>query len=131
MIKLKKQHKRTVSSGLYVIEKSIDELLFLLTGKNESSTYDIINDSEVKNDAELISKIEGIKKAIKVIAVKYTLTRLTLTKSQLIRAKKSTLELYAEELLPDFLEKRYGNTGIDNKTYRNDINNLINAIKSI
>ncbi|MBN1632560.1 MAG: hypothetical protein JW917_00165 [Ignavibacteria bacterium] len=131
MIKLKKQHKRTVSSGLYVIEKSIDELLCLLMNRVESSTYGIIADSGIQKDAELISKIFRIKKALKEIVNKYSLTRLTLTQSQLIKSKKTTLELYAEELLPGFLEQRYGKMEIDNNTYRNDINKLINAIKSI
>jgi hypothetical protein len=131
MTKLKKQHKRTVSTGLYIIEKSIDDLLYLITNEIDSSTYKIISDKYKKNNPELKEILYKIKKQLSLISGKYFLSGKEINLSDLINAKKNTLEIYAEELLPDYLEMKYGKMDIDVEEFGNEIIKLINTIKQI
>ena len=130
-VKLPKNHLRSVSVSMYLVEKSIDEYEELLKEKKGGVTYEIVNDideQEIKSDLEVIS---GVRKMISKMSEKYGLNRDITYLSRIRNSKKSKMW----EILCDTNSKRLKGFGelpndIGEEVDR-DINSIIELVERL
>jgi len=131
MIQLANNQKRAISSTIRVLEKSVNEMIFILSNKIKECTYEISQDINEENKAELLISLKNLKKFINDFAAKYSLENDITYHSQIFNSKKTFWQIYLEEISSYSLIKKYGSSDFDTKNYDNEINFLINYIKSI
>ncbi len=124
---LSKNHKRVLSSSLKIVEKSIDEIKYLLNEEVSSFTK-IEMDLNNTQINELITTIDTIKRKLVEFIKKYGLENEDYSFQQILHAKKS----YLWTVLCDTNSTKLDSYGMFNNDLRDefdeDINTLLNII---
>jgi len=131
MTQLQDNHKRVISSTFHILEKSIDDMIFILSNNINECTYEIHRDINENRKLELLLKLNNLKKYIADFVIDYSLEKEIAVQSQIFNSKKSFWIMHLEEISSVTLNKKYGNIEINTKEYDNALNILINYIKPI
>jgi|WetSurMetagenome_2_1015567.scaffolds.fasta_scaffold81398_3 hypothetical protein len=131
MTKLQDNHKRVISSTFHMLEKSIDDMIFILSNNIKECTYEIHRDISESRRLELLLKLNNLKKFIADFVKDNLLEKEITIQSHIFNSKISFWEIHLEEISSKTINKKYGNMGIDTKEYDDVLNFLINYIKSI
>ena len=131
MTKLQDNHNRVISSTFHMLEKSIDDMIFILSNNINECTYEIHRDISESRKLELLLKLNNLKKYIEDFVIDYSLEKEFTVQSQIFNSKKSFWIMHLEEISSKTLNKKYGNIEINTKDYDDALNFLINYIKSI
>lgn len=128
---LSQNHLRVISSTIRLVEKSLNDLQLILSGKLQLTTSKIKRNITEKRRQELLSKLNQLKKDITAFVEEFQLNIEVIRESQIINSKKSFLEIQLREITPEVLKRRYGsNTEID-RHYQNLLEMLINRISTL
>jgi len=114
-----------------MLEKSIDDMIFILSNNINECTYEIHRDISESRKLELLLKLNNLKKYIEDFVIDYSLEKEFTVQSQIFNSKKSFWIMHLEEISSKTLNKKYGNIEINTKDYDDALNFLINYIKSI
>ncbi len=123
-VKLPKNHLRSVSVSMYLIEKSVDELQEIIQKGKNGNTYQVVNDldeKELENDIKIISKV---KEKIAEMSGKYSLRKDVTYMSRIRNSKKSKMW----EILCDTNSKRLKGFGELPEDMAEEVDADINAI---
>jgi hypothetical protein len=131
MIQLQDNHKRVISSTFHMLEKSIDDMIFILSNKINECTYEIHRDIQESRRLELIIKLNNLKKFIADFVKDNSLEKNITIQSHILNSKKSFWEIYLEEISSKTINKKYGDMEVNTREYDDALNFLINYIKSI
>ena len=100
--KLPENHLRSISSKMYLIEKSIIETEDLLRRKSSSSCFEIVNDLQENEIEFVLEKISALKSLVEKLALKYDLKKNISYTSRVLEAKNSKIW----EILGDSYSRR-------------------------
>lgn len=128
MTALTENHNRALCSTLNVIERSLDDMISILNS-NEKITYEILPDLDIDR-SDLIIKLNKLKELLQDFISKYPIKREKISLKKLLNSKKSIWTIYLEEIKLKEITKKYS-FDANLPDYDNDLNNLIDYIKSI
>ncbi|MBM4159446.1 MAG: hypothetical protein FJ216_11815 [Ignavibacteria bacterium] len=131
MNSLSEKHKRAVSSTIHILEKSIDEMMYMLTNHFDGTSYKVKEDIDDKRKTEILKKIKKLKKLIENFSAEYKLNKNVIIQSRVFESKKTFWGIYLEDISSDRLNKKYGAMSVDEKEYDGKLQNMINFIKSL
>jgi hypothetical protein len=130
-ILLPDNHKRTLSSSLYLVEKLLTEMEELILEQNDSCCSEIINDIEKTVIENNLSVIQEAKTYICNLVEKYNTTRKSQHLKRIIDAKRTKIW----EILNDSFSKKLKGYGSFPQKYVNeydtDISTLIRITNEI
>ena len=130
-IHLSENHKRSLSSSMVVVEKSLLELEEMMLKQNSSCCNMLINDLDDETVKTNISTIKEAKNCICELAEKYDTTKEKLSLQRVIDAKQTRMW----EILTGTLSRKIKGYGTFPKEYANeydsDINRLLEIINKI
>ncbi|HKK12522.1 MAG TPA: hypothetical protein VJ945_06795 [Flavobacteriaceae bacterium] len=89
--KLPENYFRSISSKMYLIEKSIIETEDLLLRKSNGSCFEIVDDLEESEIEFVLQKISVLKALIEKLALKYNLRKNISYTSRILQAKNSKI----------------------------------------
>lgn len=128
---LSPNHLRVISSTIRLVEKSLNDLQLILSGKLQLTTSKIKRNITEKKRQELLSKLNQLKKDITAFVEEFQLNIEVIRESQIINSKKSFLEIQLREITPEVLKRRYGNNTEIDRHYQNLLEMLINRISTL
>lgn len=123
-------HYRVISSTIRLIEKSINEMLLILSEQTQSSTIEFKKDIPPGKRKKLISQLEDLKESIAHFAKKFSLEKEVITENQFLNSKKTVWEIQLREITAEVLNKKYGYSPPIEK-YNNAIETLIRKVISL
>jgi len=88
---LPENYFRSISSKMYLIEKSIIETEDLLLRKSNGSCFEIVDDLEESEIEFVLQKISVLKALIEKLALKYNLRKNISYTSRILQAKNSKI----------------------------------------
>ena len=128
MIELSSNHKRAISSTLFLMEKMIEEIAFTLNNSKEMVMQKTEHNLNPEQKASIMETLELIKTEITRLASKYQLNQQTLVESNFINARKSK----AWEMLHNTKSKHLNAFGEFpknlSKEFDSDLDNLLKLI---
>jgi len=101
-IHLSSNHKRSLSSSIYLIEKLVDEMETLLANQKTLETQKVKRDIPDIEKANTLKVIHEIKEAIKQMTEKYDLKKQVISESRFLDSRKTKIW----EILHDSEAKR-------------------------
>ncbi|TAK41047.1 MAG: hypothetical protein EPO28_09180 [Saprospiraceae bacterium] len=104
---LSDNHKRVVWSTITLIERRANEILALLNGIPESSTYGVENDLSAEEAAQTITLVQQVKQTIEDLCDRYELKKEVMPLTRVIK----TSQAFMWENLLDTDTKRLQNYG--------------------
>jgi|WetSurSiteA1Bulk_404760.scaffolds.fasta_scaffold212145_2 hypothetical protein len=131
MSEFKMSNKRIVSATFRIFEKSVNDMLFVLSNDVNESTYGISRDIDEDTVRVLKEKLVNLKKLINDFAADNSLEKETTNLSRIFYSKRTLWEIHLGEILSVNLKKRYGITEYEFKEYDETINSIISYIKLI
>jgi len=130
MSSISAKHKRVLCSTLSVIERSIDEMISQLNF-DEKITYEITPKLEKAERENLLKKLITLKEYINNFTKKYPIEKEHYSIRKILNSKKSIWAIYLEEIKSKELKKKYSIDNIPSEEYDNNLNFIIDYIKSI
>ncbi|MCX7833352.1 MAG: hypothetical protein N2490_03995 [Ignavibacteria bacterium] len=129
MTTLANTHNRVLCSTLNVIERSLDEMINLLSN-DEKITYELTDNLNLNKD-KLLKKLNTLKEYINNFTVKYPIRKEKISFNKLLNSKKSIWAIYLEEIKSQQIKKKYSIDIVQIPDYDKDLNFIIDYIKSI
>ena len=130
-IPLSENHKRSVSSSIFLLERLTNEIDKIIAAKNDSVMTDFEADESDKRKTELIKAVGEIRKQIAFFAEKYELDKQEVVQSRYISSRKTKMWEILGNTKPKRL-KGFGEFPLEYKEeFENDLDTLINLIEKI
>lgn len=126
-IPLSDNHKRTLSSSLYLVEKLLIEMEELIIEQSDSCCSEIVKDIDITAIANNLSAIQEAKTHIGSLAEKYNTTKKTQSLQRIINAKRTKIW----EILNDSFSKKLKGYGTFPKKYADEYDNDIGKLIEI
>lgn len=101
-IHLSDNHKRALSSSLFLVEKSLAEMKDMILRQNDGCCFEIVKDVDGTTVANNLFAIEEAKSHIFNLAKKYNTSRQSQSLQRIINAKRTKIW----EILTDSLSKK-------------------------
>ncbi|HOW10004.1 MAG TPA: hypothetical protein PLX08_09395 [Bacteroidales bacterium] len=126
-IHLPENHRRSLSSSLIVVEKSLLELEELLQKESTSCCNVLTKDVDEKVITENLNAIQDAKRYICELSEKYDTTKEVLSLQRVINAKRARIW----EILSDTLSKKIKGYGAFPKKYVDEYDGDINKLMEL
>jgi hypothetical protein len=131
MPELSANHKRALSSTLFLMEKMVEEIASTLSKTDDFTMQKTVHDLDTEKKASLGKTLDLIRAEIKTMAEKYELSPQQLVESHFINARKSKIW----EMLHNTKAKQlnaFGKFPTELKAeFDADLNNLLNLIDKL
>ncbi len=89
MSQLSANHKRAISSTLFLLEKMAEEIVFTFNKTDPSVMQETVHDLDDSTKAAILQTLQQIKQEIEVMAERYQLQPQKLVESHFVNARKS------------------------------------------
>ncbi len=130
MSSISSKHRRVLCSTLSVIERSIDEMISLLNYE-EKITYEISPKLEKAEKDNLMKILKTLKEHINNFTKKYPIEKEKFSIRKILNSKKSIWAINLEEIKSKELKKKYSIENISEEDYNNNLEFIIDYIKSL
>ncbi|MGB9695974.1 MAG: hypothetical protein ACP5P3_01205 [Ignavibacteria bacterium] len=123
-------HRREISSTIRLIERSVNEILLILSEQIQISTTDFKKDILAEKRKKLTKQLEDLKELIARFVQKFNLEKEVIAESQILNSKKTVWEIQLREITAEVLNRKYGSS-ILIEAYREWIKTLIEKVVSL
>lgn len=128
-INLSSNHKRSVSSSVYLIEQLADDIEAILNNTDDGVMRTLQKDTSDEEKESIMAALADIRRSLKKMVEKYRLTKHEIVQSQYISSRKVKMW----EVLNDTTSKRLKGFGDFPEEYAeefdNDIRDLIRLVE--
>ncbi len=128
-INLSSNHKRSVSSSVYLIEQLADDIEAILNNTDDGVMRTLRKDTSDEEKESIMAALADIRRSLKKMVEKYRLTKHEIVQSQYISSRKVKMW----EVLNDTTSKRLKGFGDFPEEYAeefdNDIRDLIRLVE--
>ena len=130
-IDLPENHKRSISSSLYLVEQLADEIRDALNGEGKKVMSSLKRDESEKDKSEILDTLTLISEKLKILDEKYILNKQNLVQSRVITSRKTKMWEVLSNTKPKHL-KGFGEFPEELRSeFEADLEDLLNLVEKL